>query len=90
MKLDAAAVRALNLLPNPLDGTVLPLDIFVFSVFALAAYNLFIAFILLKFPCDILPFNSHEWPRQNFSLQCEYNIKQTSDENKGKCQLGDY
>ena len=103
MKLDAAAVRALNLLPNPLDGTVLPLDIFVSSVFACAcgngmeiiqldmelfsqwaAYNLFIAFILLKFPCDILPFNSHEWPRQNFSSV------NTSDENKGKCQLGDY
>lgn len=30
MKLDAAAVRALNLLPNPLDGTVLPLDILLY------------------------------------------------------------
>lgn len=39
MKLDAAAVRALNLLPNPLDGTVLPLDIFVSSVFACACGN---------------------------------------------------
>ena len=28
-----------------------------------------------------LPFNSHEWPRQNFSLQYQYIIKQTSDEN---------
>ena len=26
----------------------------------------------------------HEWPRQNFSLQYQYNIKQTSDENKEK------
>ena len=37
-----------------------------------------------------LPLNSHEWPRQNFSLQYQYNIKQTSDENKEKYQLGDY
>ena len=36
------------------------------------------------------PFNSHKWPRQNFSLQYQYNIKQTSDENKEKYQLGDY
>ena len=37
-----------------------------------------------------VPFNSHEWPRQNFSLQYQYNIKQTSDEIKEKYQLGDY
>ena len=36
----------------------------------------------------IKPFNSHEWPRKNFSLQYQYNIKQTSDENKEKYQLG--
>ena len=30
------------------------------------------------------PFISHEWPRQNFSLQYQYNIKQTSDENNEK------
>ena len=36
------------------------------------------------------PFNSHEWPRQNFSLQYQYHIKQTSDENKEKYQLKDY
>ena len=36
------------------------------------------------------PFNSHEWPRQNFSLQYQYNIDQTSDENKENYQLGDY
>ena len=35
------------------------------------------------------PFNSHEWPRQNFSLQYQYNIDQTSDENKEKYSLGD-
>ena len=28
------------------------------------------------------PSNSHEWPKQNFSLQYQYNIKQTSDENE--------
>ena len=36
------------------------------------------------------PFNSHEWPRLNFSLLFQTNIKQTSDENKEKYQLGDY
>ena len=30
------------------------------------------------------------WPRQNFSLQYQCNIKQKSDENKEKYQLGDY
>ena len=38
---------------------------------------------------DTEPFNSHEWPRQNFSLQYQYNIKQRSDENKEKYKLGD-
>ena len=37
----------------------------------------------------LLPFNSHEWPRLNFSLQYQYNINQMSDENKEKCQFGD-
>ena len=37
----------------------------------------------------ILPFNSHEWPKQNFSLQYQYNINQISDENKGKYQFRD-
>ena len=37
-----------------------------------------------------LPCNSHEWPRQNFSLQYKYVIKQTSEENKEIYQLGDY
>ena len=32
------------------------------------------------------PLNSREWPRQNFSLQYQYNIKQKSDENKEKYQ----
>ena len=30
------------------------------------------------------PFHSHEWPRQNFSLQYQYNIKQKSDKNVEK------
>ena len=34
--------------------------------------------------------NFHEWPRQNFSLQHQYNIKQKDDENKEKYQLGNY
>ena len=34
--------------------------------------------------------NSCEWPRQNFSPQYQYNIKQKSDKNKEKDQLGDY
>ena len=33
-------------------------------------------------------FNSHERPRQNFSLQHQYNINQMSDENKEKYQYG--
>ena len=36
------------------------------------------------------PLTSHKWPRQNFSLQHQYNIKQKSDENKEKYQVGDY
>ena len=39
---------------------------------------------------ELYPFNSHKWPRQNFSLQYQYNIKQTSDENKENYQWGDY
>ena len=30
------------------------------------------------------PFNSYDWPRQNFSLEYHYNINQISDENKEK------
>ena len=42
-------------------------------------------------PFDPLTPNSlTEWPRQNFSLQYQYNIKQTSVENKEKYQLQDY
>ena len=36
-----------------------------------------------------LPFNSHEWPRQNFSLQYKYNINQMSNENIEKYQFGE-
>ena len=35
------------------------------------------------------PINYHEWPRRNFSLEYQYNINQTSDENKEKYQFGD-
>ena len=35
-------------------------------------------------------FKSHKWPRQNFSSQYQYNIKQISYENKERYQLGDY
>ena len=31
---------------------------------------------------DSLHFNSHNWPRHIFSLRFQYNIKQTTDENK--------
>ena len=34
--------------------------------------------------------SNFEWPRQNFSLQYQYNSKETSNENKEKYQLGDY
>ena len=40
--------------------------------------------------CKGLTLNSHKWPRENFPLQYQYNIKQTNDENKEKYQLGDY
>ena len=45
-----------------------------------------------KFPCwkwGTWPFNSHEWPRQNFSLQYQHNINQISEKNKEKYQFGD-
>lgn len=32
------------------------------------------------------PLHSLEWSRSNFSLQSQYDIKQTGDENKEKCQ----
>ena len=38
----------------------------------------------------LLPFCYLEWPRQNFSLQYQYNTKQTSNEIKEKYKLGDY
>ena len=39
--------------------------------------------------CDghtLLTFNSREWPKQSFSLQYQYNIKQKSDEDISKYQ----
>ena len=38
----------------------------------------------------VYPFTSHEWPRENFSSQCQYNTKQTSDESKEQYQFGDF
>ena len=35
-------------------------------------------------------FNSQDWPRQNFLLQHQYKIKETSDENEEKYHLEDY
>ena len=39
--------------------------------------------------CKGLTLNSSERPRQNFSSQYQYNVKQKTDENKAKYQLGD-
>ena len=43
-----------------------------------------------KYYSQYQPFHSHEWPRQNFFLQYQHNIKQTSDEMKGKYELIQY
>ena len=42
-----------------------------------------------KYVLECWPFHSHKWPRQNFSLKYQYNIKQTSDEDKEKYQIED-
>ena len=36
------------------------------------------------------PFNSHERPRQDFSLQYQHKIKQTSEDNQEETKSGDY
>ena len=43
-----------------------------------------------KSSIDVKTFHSHKWPRQNFSLQYQYNIKQAGDENREEYQLWDY
>ena len=43
---------------------------------------------ILPAPNPHLTLSSHEWPRQNFSLQYQYTIEQTIDEKKEKYQLG--
>ena len=63
-------------------------------------YSVILLLVIMDFFCTTIPytcivliknpFNSDEWPRQNFSLRYRYNVKQTSDENKEKYQLGDY
>ena len=45
-------------------------------------------FLQLWQPLTLL--TPHEWPRQNFSLQYHYNIKQKSNENKEKYKLREY
>ena len=66
-------------------------------VIILLVYNLMIGPLLsghswgmAKWSGNHLILHSHEWQSQNFSLHHQYNIKQTSDENKGKYQLGNY
>ena len=44
--------------------------------------------LAINFLHPIYPFNSHEC--QNFILQYQHRIKQTSDENQEKCPQGDY
>ena len=46
--------------------------------------------ITLGFEISDVCVNFGPCPRQNFSLQYQYNIKETSDEIKEKYQLGDY
>ena len=46
--------------------------------------------VVLPACCKKKLVNSHKWPRLNFSFQYQYNIKQTSDENKEKYQFEDY
>ena len=64
-------------------------------------YSVILLLVIMDFVCTTIPytciilikknpFNSDEWPRQNFSLRYRYNVKETSDENKEKYQLGDY
>ena len=53
----------------------------------LSNYTYFYASSVFKFVSTL---NSRQWSRQNFSLQYQYDIRQTSDENKEKYQLGDY
>ena len=48
------------------------------------AWPILQSMIISKSQICLDPFNSHEWPRQNFSLQHQYNINQISDENKWK------
>ena len=38
--------------------------------------------------CSFYPFHSQKWFKYNFSLQCQYILKQTGDENKDNYQLG--
>ena len=48
----------------------------------------------LNISCNSTPnsltFQSHKWPREKFSLQYQYNIKQVGDENREEYKLWDY
>ena len=46
---------------------------------------------IFNFWLQLMAFNPlihHEWPREKFSLQYQYNIKQSRVENREKYQLG--
>ena len=47
----------------------------------------FIGFFHVLCPLE-KAFNSHDWSRQNFSLQYQSNIKKTIDKNQKNYQLG--
>ena len=52
--------------------------------------SMFKVFISMVLALKMLTLYSHEWPRHNFSLQYECNVKQKSDESKEKYPLGDF
>ena len=45
---------------------------------------------MVSFASKLYKTERTEWPRQNFSLQYQYNFKHSSDESREKYQLGDY
>ena len=50
--------------------------------------NAWVSIVWFETKFSAEPFNSHEWPRQNFSSQYQYNINQISVENEEKYQFG--
>ena len=49
-----------------------------------------LSYLYPTLPRTCKPFASHEWPRQNFSLQYQYNVNQTGEENKEKYRFEDF